>query len=85
MALPTVFLKAKNAVSKGKAALKAKSAGEEATGTLVGMIKGAAVSVLSTLALPIIVFVGIIFVAVIVFLLLIDSVPFVVFGIDLSD
>ena len=85
MALPTVFLKTKNAISKGRAALKAKSAGEEATGTLVGMIKGAAVGVLSTLALPIIVFVGIIFVAVIVFLLLIDSVPFVVFGIDLSD
>lgn len=85
MALPTVFLKAKNVVSKGKAALKAKSAGEEATGTLVGMIKGVAVGILSTLALPIIVFVGIIFVAVIVFLLLIDSVPFVVFGIDLSD
>lgn len=88
MALPTVFLKAKNAITKGRTAVKAvreKSTGEEATGTLVGMIKGVAVGILSTLALPIIVFVGIIFVAVIVFLLLIDSVPFVVFGIDLSN
>ena len=83
MALPTVFLKAKNAVSKGKAALKAKSAGEEATGTLVGMIKGAAVGVLSTLALPILIVVGIAILVIVVFAMVM-SVPQIIFGVTLD-
>ena len=83
MALPTVFLKAKNAVSKGKAALKAKSAGEEATGTLVGMIKGAAVGVLSTLALPILIVVGVAILVIVVFAMVM-SVPQIIFGVTLD-
>lgn len=83
MALPTVFLKAKNAVSKGKAALKAKSAGEEATGTLVGMIKGAAVGVLSTLALPILIVVGVAVLVIVVFAMVM-SVPQIIFGVTLD-
>ena len=88
VALPTVFLKAKNAITKGKTAVKdvrEKSTGEEATGFLAGAIKGVATVITSILALPTIFFIGIVLVVVIIFLLLIDSVPFVVFGIDLSD
>ena len=83
MALPTVFLKAKKAISKGKAALKAKSAGEEATSMLGGMIKGAAVGVLSTLALPILIVVGVAVLVIVVFAMVM-SVPQIIFGVTLD-
>lgn len=86
MALPTVLLKAKNAISKGKQALnmaKEKSAGEEATGALTGMIKGVALGILSTLALPILIIAGVIIFIVVVFSL-ITAIPFLVFGVDLG-
>lgn len=86
MALPTFLLKAKNAVSKGKEALqknREKSAGEEVTGTLTGMIKGAAVGILSTLALPIIIIAAVIVFIIVVFSM-ITAIPFVVFGVDLG-
>ena len=83
MALPTVFLKAKNAVSKGKAALKAKSAGEEATGFLAGAIKGVAVAIASTLALPIIIIAAVVIFVVVIYMM-VTSVPLIVFGVDLG-
>ncbi len=87
MALPTFVIKAKNAVSKGKDALKKrqveKSAGEEVTGTITGFIKGAAISILSTLALPIIIIAAVIIFVIVVFAM-VTAIPFVVFGVDLG-
>lgn len=86
MALPTFVVKAKNAVSKGKEALKKsreKSAGEEVTGTITGMVKGAALSILSTLALPIIIIVAVIIFVFVVWII-ITAIPFIVFGVDLG-
>ena len=86
MALPTFVVKAKNAVSKGKEALKKsreKSAGEEVTGTITGMVKGAALSILSTLALPIIIIVSVIIFVFVVWII-ITAIPFIVFGVDLG-
>ena len=87
MALPTFVIKAKNAVSKGKDALKKrqveKSAGEEVTGTITGFIKGAALSILSTLALPIIIIAAVIIFVIVVFAM-VTAIPFVVFGVDLG-
>ena len=87
MALPTFVIKAKNAVSKGKDALKKrqaeKSAGEEVTGTITGFIKGAAISILSTLALPIIIIAAVIVFVIVVFSM-VTAIPFVVFGVDLG-
>lgn len=87
MALPTVLLKAKNAVSKGKAAINAarasKSAGEEATGVLAGAIKGTVVGFLTTFLLPILIVVGVVVLIIAVFLMVM-SVPLIVFGVNLD-
>ena len=57
--------------------------GEEVTGTITGFIKGAAISILSTLALPIIIIAAVIIFVIVVFAM-VTAIPFVVFGVDLG-
>lgn len=87
MALPTAFLKVKNAVSKGKTALKnAKNIndGEQFTNSLISAVKNSTAIALSTLVLPIITIAGIVFFVIVVYMMM-TSIPVVVFGDNLNN
>lgn len=87
MKLSTLFSKAKNSILKGKERVRnvkiTNSAGEEAVGTIIGIVKGVATSILSVVFGPTVIIAAVIIFIVVAFSM-ITSIPFIVFGVDLG-